>query len=74
MERNLKLVFGLIGGLVLIFINRIFSGHDFLGGIFGYILNGVMQGLSFIGLIMVEIISVLLFIDTMKFILKKHTD
>jgi hypothetical protein len=71
MEKSLKLIFGLIGGLSLIFINRIFTGHAFLGGVFGFILNGIMQILAFFGLIIVELISILLVIDTMKFIFKK---
>jgi hypothetical protein len=71
MEKSLKLIFGLIGGLALVFINRIFSGHAFLGGVFGFVLHGVMQVLAFLGLIIVELISILLVIDNMKFIFKK---
>ncbi len=71
MEKSLKLIFGLIGGLSLVFINRIFSGHAFLGGVFGFVLNGVMQILAFMGLIMVEFISILLVIDSMKYIFKR---
>jgi hypothetical protein len=41
MQKNLKLIFGLIGGLSLVFISRIFSGHAFLGGVFRFALDGV---------------------------------
>ena len=74
MERSFRLVFGLIGGLVLVFINRIVSGYDVLDGVFGFVLNGFMRGMSFLGLIMVEIIGVLLFIESIKFIFKNHKD
>lgn len=72
MENSLKLILGLIGGFSLMFVNRVYSGHDFLGGIFGFILNGIMPVLAFFGLVIVEIISILLCIDVIKSILKKN--
>jgi hypothetical protein len=71
MERSLRLFWGLIAGLVLVFINRVVSGYDVLNGAFGFILNGLMRGMSLLGLIMVEVICVLLFIESIKFIFKK---
>jgi hypothetical protein len=71
MDKSLKLIFGLIGGLSLIFINKIFTGYAFLDGVFGIVLNGIMQVLAVLGLMIVEIISILLVIDTIKLVFKK---
>lgn len=74
MERSLKLLFGLVSGLVLVFINIRVSGYDVLDGVFGFILNGLMRVMSFLGLIMVEVICVLLIIEGIKFIFKRHKE
>lgn len=72
MEKVQKLILGLIGGLLLLFVNKNFISYNFLGGIVGFILDEVMDILSFVGLIAVEIISIILIIDAIKYISKNN--
>jgi hypothetical protein len=74
MERSLKLFLGLISGLILVFVNRMVSGHDVLGGVFGFILNGLMRVMSFFGIIAVEVVCILLIIESIKFVFKSHKE
>lgn len=71
MERNKKLLYGLIGGLTLILINIPFSGHSFLGGIFGFILEGILQILALLGLIVLILVSLVFIFDMLKYLIKK---
>ncbi|GFZ30018.1 hypothetical protein CSC2_05440 [Clostridium zeae] len=71
MEKSLKLFGGLIAGVALVYINTIISSYDILDNVFGFVLNGVMKGMSLLGLIIVEVTCVLLFIESIKAFVKK---
>ncbi|MBK1813208.1 hypothetical protein JHL18_21530 [Clostridium sp. YIM B02505] len=71
MEKSLKLFGGLVAGLVLVYINTVISSYDILDNAFGFVLNGVMRGMSLMGLIIVEVTGVLLFIESIKAFSKK---
>ncbi|MBZ9621455.1 hypothetical protein G9F71_000925 [Clostridium sp. FP2] len=68
MERRLSLLFGIIGGLFLVFLKNLSME---LGTIMGYVTDFLFTILALIGIIFIIYFSFLLIIDTLKTIHKK---
>lgn len=68
LERRLSLLFGIIGGLFLVFLKNLSME---LGTIMGYVTDFLFTILALIGIIFIIYFSFLLIIDTLKTIHKK---
>lgn len=68
---KMNLLFGIIGGVFLVFLQLPLFLSDIIGGRVGFIVEYIKELLSFGGLILVIYFSILLIIGTIKTIHKK---
>lgn len=72
MEKKLNLLFGIIGGLFLVFLSYPpFNLSMALGSFNGYVFDILFSIVSFLGLIFIIYFSVILIIDAIKTIHKR---
>ena len=72
MEKRISLLFGILGGIFLVFLRLPqINLYIVLGGFEGFITSFISSVISLIGLIFVVYFSVLLIIDTLKTIHKR---
>lgn len=71
MDKNIRILLGLISGIVLIYLNNPQLQEMALGSLRGYFTQFLFGLLSFIGLILVIYFSYLLILDAFKAIFRK---
>ena len=73
LEKRISLLFGIIGGLFLVFLNYPpLNLSTALGSMRGYVTDFLLNILSFLGIIFIIYFSILLIVDTIKSIHKKQ--